>query len=104
MRPLFMTILTLIFKEASRDPDEYGTSQISCSTSQHSQTEFPIPGFQFSLLLLLGKCLCDLRLVTGKLGHPGLVVKSRVAILLGLRILQNEARSLNLKAFNSVGS
>lgn len=38
----FVTILTPTFKEASQDSDKQGIAQISFSTCQHSQIEFPI--------------------------------------------------------------
>jgi hypothetical protein len=43
--PPFVTILTLIFKEASQDSDKQGIAQIPLSTCQHSQIEFPILEF-----------------------------------------------------------
>jgi hypothetical protein len=41
----FVTILTLIFKEANQDLDKLGIFQITFSTCQHLQIQFPIVGF-----------------------------------------------------------
>lgn len=69
------------FKEASQDLHKQSTSQITFSTCQHLQIEFPIPSLR-KAYMTLSRHWED--------SHSSLVLKQLVAILPGLDILKHE--------------
>lgn len=93
--PPFVTILTLTFKEASQDSDKQGIAQISFSTCQHSQIEFPI----LESPLLLGNA-CMTSSSRCKPSPPWCSTQTTGFNSPGLYILRNEVISLSLKAYN----
>ena len=93
--PPFVTILTLTFKEASQDSDKQGIAQISFSTCQHSQIEFPI----LESPLLLGNA-CMTSSSHCKPSPPWCSTQTTGFNSPSLYILRNEVISLGLKAYN----